>query len=349
MSLDSAIEHLLTAKRISAASQSYAKDNPLEWEKVKAYLQGGSRPSGVATEMGLGLLEVEDERRLVEPPPPPPPDPEPPAGGYFVADYTVANSFASPWSLLFSYSDDGTHAVPAAQTPEGRCSIVANPSGSGKVARFEQRDSDSPWPPLPDTQKSEVRSGASQTWDGSLQVGDVHWFKTFLYLPYTANEKFEWPHGGSKPFLSICDIHTGSSTGWSHFQLGMQAFQVRNGDNSLPLYMNIYGGNFPETTHFEGIPLFNLTNSSGGRVAANHNRWIELEWGMRMAPDSTGWLEVWVDDVNIYPRKNRPTMWAGDFNSYFKYGLYRQDDSTFPESGRSVLYYGRTTIGRSKS
>jgi len=68
MSLDTAVGHLLAAKRISAPSQSYAKDNPAEWAKVKAYLTGGSRPTGVATEMGLGLLEVEDERRGASPP-----------------------------------------------------------------------------------------------------------------------------------------------------------------------------------------------------------------------------------------------------------------------------------------
>lgn len=70
MSLDSAIQHLLKAKRISAPSQSYAKDNPGEWAKVQAYLEGGARPTGIATEMGLGLIEVEDERREIDPPPP---------------------------------------------------------------------------------------------------------------------------------------------------------------------------------------------------------------------------------------------------------------------------------------
>ena len=73
--LASAIDHLLKAKRISAPSQSYAKDNPAEYQKVKAYLDGGARPTGVTTEMGLGLIEVEDVRRAVTPPPPPPPDP----------------------------------------------------------------------------------------------------------------------------------------------------------------------------------------------------------------------------------------------------------------------------------
>ena len=67
--LDSAIDHLLKAKRISAPSQSYRKDNPVEYQKVQAYLTGGSRPTGVTTEMGLGLVEIEDVRRgSVEPP-----------------------------------------------------------------------------------------------------------------------------------------------------------------------------------------------------------------------------------------------------------------------------------------
>lgn len=67
--LSSAIAHLLKAKRISAPSQSYRKDNPGEYAKVQAYLTGGSRPTGVVTEMGLGLVEVEDVRREQLPPP----------------------------------------------------------------------------------------------------------------------------------------------------------------------------------------------------------------------------------------------------------------------------------------
>lgn len=66
--LASALSHLLKAKRISAASQSYKKDNPVESQKVFAYLNGGARPSGVTSEMGQGLVEVEDVRRNVTPP-----------------------------------------------------------------------------------------------------------------------------------------------------------------------------------------------------------------------------------------------------------------------------------------
>ena len=69
--LSSALSHLLKASRISGKRQSYKTDNPVEYAKVQAYLTGGSRPTGVTTEMGLGLIEVEDVRRNVTPPDPP--------------------------------------------------------------------------------------------------------------------------------------------------------------------------------------------------------------------------------------------------------------------------------------
>lgn len=68
--LSDAIQHLLRASRISGNKNSYAKDNPSEYSKVKAYLTGGARPTSVTTEMGKGLVEVEDVRRGNVPPPP---------------------------------------------------------------------------------------------------------------------------------------------------------------------------------------------------------------------------------------------------------------------------------------
>jgi hypothetical protein len=53
------------AKRISGTNASYRKDNPLEYAKVIAYLDGGARPSGVLTKMGEHLVLVEDVRRAL--------------------------------------------------------------------------------------------------------------------------------------------------------------------------------------------------------------------------------------------------------------------------------------------
>jgi hypothetical protein len=73
----------LLSNRIVAPSQSYRRDNPGEYAKVRAYLDGGARPTGVVTHMGLHLLYLEDACRglttttttttTTTPPPPPPP------------------------------------------------------------------------------------------------------------------------------------------------------------------------------------------------------------------------------------------------------------------------------------
>jgi len=63
------------ANRIDGTRASYRKDNPAEYAKVIAYLDGSTRPTGVTSEMGVAFLLEEDARRalgVVEPPPPPP-------------------------------------------------------------------------------------------------------------------------------------------------------------------------------------------------------------------------------------------------------------------------------------
>jgi len=268
---------------------------------------------------------------------------------HFVADYQNG-SFGSPLTSLFSYASPGfvdlTQTGPTSGTSDGRVKVVPSPSGSGNAARFEIRDSDPGWPVLPDLQKSETRTVPQQTFnEPGVNVGDVRWFSTRLYLPYTASEKFEWAHGGSNAFTNIMDLHPDSGTAWPAFSLSMYP---TTGNLNQWAYFRVYGGEYPSTRYAKTINLWQLTNASGARVMSNYNRWIDLTWGMRFAPDSTGWLEVWVDGVNVYPRKNRPTMWTGDSGQYLAYGLYKRKDASFPETGRSVIYYGRTTIGLTK-
>jgi chitodextrinase len=268
---------------------------------------------------------------------------------YFVADY-ANGTFDTPWTLLFSDASPGWVNLPANESPDGRVKVVPSPSGSGNAARFELRDSDPGWPSNPDVQKAEVRTDAGPTWNKSaVAVGDVRWFSTRIYLPYNATEKFEWAHGGSQPYTSLWGLHPqAGGNAYSAIHLGWEAWQVNAGDKNMWLNFHVEGGTFPETTNSEIVNLVQLTDGSGNRIMANHNRWIDLVWGMRFAPDNTGWLEVWVDGVNVYPRKYRPTMWVGDSAMYFKYGLYKRKDASFPETGRSVVYFGRTTIGLTK-
>jgi polysaccharide lyase-like protein len=222
---------------------------------------------------------------------------------------------------------------------------VSAPGTSGNAARFELRDSDPGWPSNTSIQKSELRSVTQQTFNQSgINVGDVRWFSTRLYLPYTATEKFEWAHGGSNAFTDIMDLHPGSGSMWPALSL-----EWYGGSKNEWATLRVSGGDFSNPNQYaDSIPMWQLTDASGNRVMSNFNRWIDIVWGMRFASDSTGWLEVWVDGANIYPRKNRPTMWAGDAAEYFKFGLYKQKDASFPETGRSVIYFGPTTIGYSK-
>jgi chitodextrinase len=274
--------------------------------------------------------------------------PPAPSGTYFNSDYQNG-SFGAPWTTLFSYSSPGWVDLTSSSsggTADGRVKIVSAPGSSGNAARFELRDSDPGWPSNTSIQKSEVRTMTQQTFDkSSISVGDVRWFSTKIYLPYNSTEKFEWAHGGSNPFTCLLDLHPGSGSMWPAFSL--QWYPTSSGAQWAKF--RVFGGDFSNPNQYaEEINLWQLTDASGNRVMSNANRWIDIVWGMRFAPDSTGWLEVWIDGQNVYPRKNRPTMWSGDTAEYLKQGLYKQKDATFPETGRSVLYYGPTTIGYSK-
>ena len=266
---------------------------------------------------------------------------------YFVADY-ANGALGAPWTTLFSQASPGftdlTQTGPRAGTADGRVSVAAPPGSSEKAARFEIRDSDPGWPHDTTLDKSEASSDTLETFNkNGVSVGDVRWFSTRIYLPYNATEKFEWAHGGSNPFTTLLGLHPAGNY-WGALGLRWNSPKPKNQWATLMAY----GGDFPSSKYAETIKLWQLTGGLGRRVMSNYNRWIDLVWGMRFAPDSTGWLEVWVDGVNVYPRKNRPTMWTGDTGQYFKYGLYKQADASFPETGRSVVYFGRTTIGLTK-
>lgn len=122
--LSTAISHLLAAKRISGASQSYAKDNPAEWTKVKAYLTGAARPSGVTSEMGLGLLGVEDVRRAIVVNPPPNAWPSSyfngPLGANNVLPADARGALLNLWSGTSTTNSDSRTLVQSRITDSGR-------------------------------------------------------------------------------------------------------------------------------------------------------------------------------------------------------------------------------------
>jgi Polysaccharide lyase len=288
---------------------------------------------------------------LVEPPPPPPPlsppPPPPPPAGYFVSDFET-HDFRYPWSTLFHYDCPGfTDLTPGPSTgpASGRVRVVpdpADPAGGNDVARFEIRDSDPTWCNGGPLDKSEVRTLTAQTWDraGGAVLGDVRWFHTRMYLPYNATEKFEWPLSGtSNTFISILGLHPAASGQWPSWEIGGYW-----GQTNQWFELEVQGGPFPGAGG-DTYNLFQLTDGSGNRL--NHNRWIDLVLGFRMAPDTTGWVEAWVDGVNVLPRTSHATMWTGDYASFYKQGVYENGDSILP-TGSSVIYYDDTSISYTK-
>jgi chitodextrinase len=274
----------------------------------------------------------------------PPPLPPPPSDAYFVSDFAT-QYFSAPWTTMFSHSSPGyvnVKTVPATQTPDGRVKVVPNPLGSGHVARYEVRDSDPGWAGNTALQKAELRTEAQQTFNrvGGAVVGDVRWFYNRIYMPYTATEKFEWPTSGTNQFTNHLELHAASSSLSSVIRLGWYP--------STPQWakFRLLTGN-PSSPTSREFNLWQLTDVAGNRVLANHNRWIELVWGVRFAPDSTGWLEAWVDGVNVLPRTSTQTMWSGDSGMYLKQGVYKRKGNLYP-SGASVIYFGPTRISYSK-
>ena len=97
--LQQSLAKLQAANRVDGSRNSYRKDNPTEYDKVIVYLKGGARPTGVTSDMGMGLMLEEDARRSLTvqpepgpapepvPTPEPEPTPEPPPVGKYPASY----------------------------------------------------------------------------------------------------------------------------------------------------------------------------------------------------------------------------------------------------------------------
>ena len=332
---------------VGGASTKLKTDTSAPYDVV-LNLASGSYVLGVCSVQGTVRTCYEDRKNVTisatsSAPPPPPSGSSP----YFDVDYSNGR-FDAPWTLLFDHTSPGWTNLPASQSPDGRVAVVTDPAGgSGKAARFELRDSDPGWPTSPDVQKAEVRTEHEETFNKSaVSVGDVRWFSTRIYLPYNANEKFEWAHGGSQPYTSLFGLHTGSSTGWSAILMGWEAWQLNAGDKNMWMNFNVEGrtcrNDLPGDR--QSVPGHRQLgeSSNGERQPLDQPR-----LGHAVRTRQHRLARGMVDGVNVYPRKNRPTMWAGDTGQYFKYGLYKRKDASFPEGGRASSL-GRTTIGPTK-
>lgn len=123
---EQAVTKLLQAKRIVAATGSYRKDNPTEYTAVRAYLEGGSRPTGSLTRMGAGLVALEDTCRDFSPPPtttttttttePPPTTTVPPPP----STYPDASNTGVPAGVTLTVVNGDLNVSTAGQVIDGR-------------------------------------------------------------------------------------------------------------------------------------------------------------------------------------------------------------------------------------
>ena len=104
--LAQALAKLQTANRIDGNKNSWRMDNKTEYAAVVAYLQGGSRPNATS-DMGVGLVGVEDARRMLVVAPEP--EPEPPPVGLSVNRATMT---AAGGRILRDDSADQPDPIP---------------------------------------------------------------------------------------------------------------------------------------------------------------------------------------------------------------------------------------------
>jgi Polysaccharide lyase len=345
--LDQILDNLWTSDYVQKnPNKSYKTQYNNEYVAVAEYMKGGTRPNPTNfSKMGRTLVGLQDNINAGVPVPPPPPPPPPPPSAGLTNPYlneAFNRIYEPPWdSVQTTYGSFGPHSMwgdaGGTQDPSGRLSFVAAPDGVGRAARFEVRDSDPPWPtgstPLSDRTQLEMSSQA--TWNKSaLAVGDVRWFDLEFYMP-TAFDFCRNPG-----FNTYMGLHPGANT-WGCFDVS-----IDYATDPAWLTFKVAGGSPMGTTaNLHYIKLWQVSNADKSPYMPNRNRRIHLKFGGRFAPDNTGWLEIWVDGVNIFPRTNRPTMWINDLHSYFKIGPYKAAADPFP-SGSTLLYVTRIQIGQ---
>jgi chitodextrinase len=256
--------------------------------------------------------------------PPPPPSP---VTAHFVSDWSTGKIAYTPWATIFEPGTPSTVDVgyygspPVASAPSGRVAVAPNPYGPGNVLKCEIRNSD-PSTGSNNFQKAEVGSVEAVTWDGPWSDGQEIWIAMELYLP----DAFGLASGGSNSFTNIADLHPSSNSGVPG--LGLGGYSTTN----IQLYAGVPGS----LQRKDFIPL----------TPANRNRKLDILIGAKIG--TSGWVEAWLNGVNVVPRFSAATAEASEQGPYWKQGLYKETASSFPNGG-STIYFGHTYIGKTKA
>ncbi|MBA2706604.1 MAG: glycoside hydrolase family 16 protein [Gemmatimonadaceae bacterium] len=193
--LTASLAKFRTAKRVSGASASYKKDNPTEYAKVIAYLDGGARPTGVTTDMGMALLLEEDARRSLVVPPPPP------SGTYKLSE-NFDTFYASRWEKNWHWDGDAYHTTNEAQAY--RDANVAISNGVLSLTAKREATTDFQGRAVPYT-SGMIQSGG-KSWDSSTSTYVTPPQELFTYTYGLLEARMKMPRGaGLWTALWLCD------------------------------------------------------------------------------------------------------------------------------------------------
>ena len=163
---------------------------------------------------------------------------------YFDVDSAERRS-NSPWTTSSTmpqpgYVDLTTPVV--TRTSDGRVKVVPPGWSSGRRS-FRDARLRSGWPLDPQSEKSAAAASTQQTFNKSArQVGDVRWFSTRIYLPYTPTEKFEWALGGATAF-TLLGLHPDRTRVALRFGFAWCRSRTRQWAT-----WKVYGGRYQSTT-----------------------------------------------------------------------------------------------------
>jgi hypothetical protein len=110
-------------------------------------------------------------------------------------------------------------------------------------------------------------------------------------------------------------------------------------------------GSPPISFYTNGSTMYlSTTDSAGGEAHTIHwtaplvtGQWRSFIFGVRFANDGTGWVELWLDGVQVLPRTSTRTM--RDDGNILKQGLYRKDTIDFTQ----VIHHDNMRKGSTRS
>jgi hypothetical protein len=223
--------------------------------------------------------------------------------------------------------------------------VPAPPSGtpSAWVSRYEIQTGDDPW--VGGGDRTETGLNTEQTFSKPFAMGTEWWFRISFWLPNgDPGDRFELVDGDWQIFVALETNATSDK-----FPLVAPLAVWPESDNPRFLCSRVEVPNGGENA--EPVKLLALTTSDGSRPASTYNSWHTLIWGARFSyegkiGDSSGWLEIWLDGINVYPRKARPTMPPSAKNPYLSVYNTKSGDAMYVGGATSsVLYFADARIG----